>query len=118
MATGGAIGSAARYGVGRLSSIWLPEAGSWIATGAVNLAGSFLLGMVVSSFSASPKPSVWVLLLGVGFCGGLTTFSTLTMELAGLMQSRRFGILLGYGLGSLVLGLLAFLAGVWLVSKS
>lgn len=89
-----------------------------MATGAVNLVGAFLLGVVVSSFSANPKGSVWVLLLGVGFCGGLTTFSTLAMELAGLMHARRFWGVVGYGIGSLLLGLLAFLAGVWVVGKS
>jgi len=40
------------------------------------------------------------------------------MELADLMHARRFWGMLGYGAGSLLLGLLAFLAGVWWVVKS
>jgi len=118
VAMGGAFGSLVRYGVGRLCSWCLPNASSVLGTGLVNLVGAFLLGVVVSSFPANPKPSVWVLFLGVGFCGGLTTFSTLAMELADLMQQRRFLGLIGYGAGSLALGLLAFLAGVWMASKS
>jgi CrcB protein len=52
-----------------------------------------------------------VLFLGVGFCGGLTTFSTLAMELTDLLQSKKYGWCLAYGLGSLTLGVLSFLAG-------
>jgi len=118
VAMGGAFGSVVRYGVGRLCSWCLPNAPSVLGTGLVNLVGSFLLGVVVASFPANPKPSVGVMFLGVGFCGGLTTFSTLAMELADLMHQRRFLGLIGYGAGSLALGLLAFLAGLWIASKS
>jgi CrcB protein len=118
VAIGGACGSVVRYGVGRLLGWCLPEASSMIATGIVNLVGAFLLGVVVTMFQASPKPNGWVLLLGVGFCGGMTTFSTLAMELADLMHAKRFWGMAGYGIGSLVIGILAFLLGVWVSSRS
>ncbi|MFM2013538.1 MAG: hypothetical protein RLZZ396_2322 [Planctomycetota bacterium] len=118
VAIGGGLGSAARYGVGRLCGWMIPGVSSMLGTLIVNLVGSLMLGVVVTSFKASPRSSGWVLLLGVGFCGGLTTFSTLAMELADLMHARRFWAMLGYGAGSLLLGLLAFLAGVWWVVKS
>ncbi|MFM8398921.1 MAG: fluoride efflux transporter FluC [Pirellula sp.] len=118
VAIGGACGSVVRYGVGRLLGWCLPESSSILATGIVNLVGAFLLGVVVTLFQASPKPNGWVLLLGVGFCGGMTTFSTLAMELADLMHAKRFWGMAGYGIGSMVIGILAFLVGVWVSSRS
>lgn len=118
VAIGGACGSVVRYGVGRFLGWCLPESSSMLATGMVNLVGSFFLGIVVTLFQASPKPNAWVLLLGVGFCGGMTTFSTLAMELADLMHAKRFWGLAGYGIGSMVFGILAFLLGVWVASRS
>ena len=118
VALGGACGSVVRYGVGRLLGGYFPGVSSMVATGLVNLVGAFLLGVVVTSSPVNPKPSFWVLMLGVGFCGGLTTFSTLAMELADLVHARRYWELASYGIGSLVIGILAFLAGVWVVGRS
>ena len=115
---GGAFGSMVRYGVGRLVGWWIPGASSMLGTGLVNLVGSFLLGVVVSVCTVGGKPNGWGLLLGVGFCGGLTTFSTLAMELADLMHAKRHWEMLGLGLGSLILGIAAFAAGLWLASKA
>ncbi len=95
---GGAFGSMVRYGVGRWIGCWIPGVSSMLGTGLVNVFGSFMLG--------------------VGFCGGLTTFSTLAMELADLMHAKRHWEMLGLGLGSLVLGIAAFAAGLWLASKA
>ena len=67
VALGGAAGAAARYGASRA----LPGRR---ATLLVNLLGSLLLGLLVP---AAPAPAA---LLGVGFCGALTTFSTYALE--------------------------------------
>ncbi len=113
VAVGGALGSVLRFGVGRILSTNLPGVTSLWATGTVNLLGSFLLGAIVLSFEASQKGHPIVLLAGVGLCGGFTTFSTLSMELADLIQTRRFGLAFGYGVGSLVVGWLGFVLGAW-----
>lgn len=118
VALGGACGSLVRYGVGRLLGEYFPGIASMVATGLVNVLGAFLLGVVVTLFPVNSKPGVWVLLLGVGFCGGMTTFSTLAMELADLMHSRRYWGVAGYGIGSMLFGILAFLLGVWVVGRS
>jgi CrcB protein len=83
-----------------------------VATGVVNVVGAFLLGLVVSSYPAVQRGHPMVLLLGVGFCGGLTTFSTFAMELADLLHAKRFGWAMCYGGGSLLLGIASFLLGV------
>ena len=115
---GGAFGSVVRYGVSRWMGWWIPGVSSIFGTGLVNFLGSFMLGVVVSLCTVSGKPNAWGLLLGVGFCGGLTTFSTLAMELADLMHAKRHWEMLGLGLSSLVLGIAAFAAGLWLAGKA
>lgn len=49
-------------------------------TAVVNLAGAFLLGLVVGLVGGTGVDSGWVLVLGTGFCGGLTTFSTWLLD--------------------------------------
>jgi CrcB protein len=115
VAIGGAVGSALRFGVGRWVAWWSSDAPSMWATGIVNLVGSFALGCIVMSVGAGQRGHPMIMLLGVGLCGGFTTFSTLSMELADLLQSRRWDLATAYGLGSLICGWLAFLCGAWLV---
>ncbi len=117
VAIGGAAGSVLRYGAGRLVTFWANDTSTMWGTVLVNLAGSFALGSIVMVFGGSQRNHPGVLLLGVGLCGGFTTFSTLSMELADLVQSRRWDLAILYGLGSLVCGWLAFIAGAWGVGQ-
>jgi CrcB protein len=117
VAIGGAVGSVLRYGVGRLVASWSSNSPSMWATGMVNLVGSFALGCIVMSVGAPQRGHPTMLLLGVGVCGGFTTFSTLSMELADLLHSRRWDLAAAYGLGSLICGWLAFLCGAWLIGS-
>lgn len=81
---GAAVGAPVRFLVDR----WAREhssAGTVLGTLIVNVAGSFVLG-VVGGWPALPS---WVLpLVGIGFCGALTTFSTLAFETWVLMEER------------------------------
>ena len=109
VALGGAAGSVARWMVGQAlagSARTLP----W-GTLAVNVAGSLLLGLVLAAWPTE-RPSVGRLLLGVGFCGGFTTFSTFSAELVAMLergQGTRAG---AYAVASLAAGALAMLAGL------
>jgi CrcB protein len=69
----GAGGVLARYG---LSSLVHGDALPWV-TVAINVVGSFLLGMLVVAHWASPDARTT---LGVGFLGGFTTFSTFSVQ--------------------------------------
>jgi CrcB protein len=95
---GGVAGALARAGVNEALPI---HAGQWPwATLLVNVAGAALLGWVV----AGPR---YHRLLGTGFCGALTTFSTLQLELLRMLDDDRFGLALGYVAVTLAAGLLA-----------
>ncbi|MFM9164152.1 MAG: fluoride efflux transporter CrcB, partial [Solirubrobacterales bacterium] len=102
------IGGMAGTLVRLLLSELLPHAeGSWPwGTLVANVAGAALLGFVLVRFSSrAPAPSRARALLGTGFCGALTTFSTLQRELLEMLDAGRPGLALAYVAVSLVAGL-------------
>lgn len=74
---GGGVGAVARFGTDRVVSARIPSRVPW-GTVAVNMAGSALLGVLLGGLR-SPSSDL-ALLIGTGFCGGLTTFSTFSFE--------------------------------------
>jgi len=92
---GGVAGALARAGV---ADALAHGPGRWPwATLLVNVAGAFVLGWVAArGFRRA--------LLGQGFCGALTTFSTLQLELLQMLDHDRFGLALAYAAVSLALG--------------
>jgi CrcB protein len=100
-ALGGAVGAVCRY----LISAWLPLYGTLL----VYMVGSLILGMLVA-WSSSLSPELRVL-LGTGFCGGLTTFSTFAVETLALPPEKALANLaanLGLSLTMAWLGLASF----------
>jgi CrcB protein len=105
----GAIGTGVRYLVGRAAIRWLGVTFPW-GTLAVNLVGCFLMSVVAyASFRIVISPDTR-LVLGVGFMGGLTTYSAFNWETIALVRGGEWGIgLLNVGMtvgGCLVAGLL------------
>lgn len=100
---GGAIGSMMRYAVGLLlKSFNSFPAGTFV----VNMAGSFLIGLIAGVVANDPKfQQHWQLFLAVGLCGGFTTFSALSLEGIQMIQQQKFGFFLLYSLTSISLGL-------------
>ena len=95
---GGMAGALARAGV---AEAWPAHAGHWPwATFLVNVAGAALLGWVVAGRRFHR-------LLGTGFCGALTTFSTFQIETFEFARDGRVGLAVGYPAASLAAGLLA-----------
>jgi len=109
---GGAMGALGRVG---LEQAWPSAAGSWPwATFAVNIAGALALGALMAALRRRGSISIPAYrLLGTGFCGALTTFSTMQIELLQMLDRARYGLALGYASASVVVGY----AGVSLAAK-
>lgn len=58
------------------------------ATLAINVSGSLLLGLLAGGVLFAQHPAEWQTILGTGFCGGYTTFSTASLETVRLIQQR------------------------------
>ncbi len=99
---GGSAGALARYGLG----LWLePVGGIPVATVAANLAGSAILGVLAGLSAGRAGRGVAWALLGVGFAGALTTFSTFAWESLGILGERGPAVAALYAAGSIVAGL-------------
>lgn len=110
VALGGAFGALARFGVANLLNT--PAALRFpYATLLVNVTGSFLLGLVLRGAEGWPSEPSWRAFLAIGFCGAFTTFSTFSYENVRLLQERQYFSAFGNIVGSVVLCILAVLAG-------
>ena len=110
---GGFLGSVARYVTTKFVDDKLSPAFPY-GTLTVNILGSFLLGIVyIIALRKAGLTENGRLFLGVGFCGGFTTFSAFALENFSLMQEKFVGTSLLYISVSIVGGILALLAGVW-----
>lgn len=122
VALGGAVGSVARYYL----SVWSAQRmGAWGAdsvtaaaagTLGINVLGSFVLG-AIATFALTRATVITPemrLLLGVGLCGGFTTFSTFTLEAWSFVQRGQYGAAAIYMAASCGLGLVAVISGSYL----
>jgi CrcB protein len=113
VAVGGIAGSIVRWALATWStgSIEAPTWPWW--TLAANVAGCLVIGAIAARLPYLPPDRVvlWRDGLATGFCGGLTTFSTFSVELAAMLRAHRPGLAAGYLLTSLVTGYLAYEAG-------
>ena len=111
VAIGAAIGGVSRYYLSLVATERLGDALPW-ATLIINVTGSFVLGFLMRFALASPSTSMELrLLLATGLCGGYTTFSTFSYEVALLVEDGQYERAGAYALGSVVLALLATFAG-------
>jgi CrcB protein len=102
---GGMAGAPARYLTDRFVQSRHDSVFPW-GTFAVNVAGSAILGFLLGAERHLGLPPVVFALLGTGFCGGLTTFSTFGYETLRLVEDGALGEAGANVLGSLVAGVL------------
>lgn len=105
---GAAVGAPARYLVDRAVQGLHDSVFPW-GTLSVNVAGSFALGLV-----AALAPAPVQALLGAGFCGALTTYSTFSYETLRLAEDGADALAVANVLGSVLAGVVAAFAGVGL----
>lgn len=82
----------------------------------INLTGSFALGLAVSLAAHRILPEAWELVIGPGFLGGYTTFSTASFETVRMLQERKWGPSLLNGLGVVATATAAAGLGMWIGS--
>jgi len=117
LAVGGALGTNARYWL----ALWLNEAswrthGTWLSsfplgTFIINVTGSFILGLVGTVFLERLDHREWFLLLGTGFCGGYTTFSTFEWETLQLLRDGSWMMAAVNVVGSVAVGFIGVVLG-------
>jgi CrcB protein len=114
---GGFVGAVVRA---ELAQALPSNAGEWPwATFAVNIIGAFALGYFTTRLqerlplSAYRRP-----LLGTGFCGGLTTFSTMQVELLKMLDHGDIGLAAAYALVSVIAGFAAVALATNLVRRA
>jgi CrcB protein len=114
--TGGALGTLARA---LLATFLVTNPGHWPwPTFIVNIVGAFLLGYFTTRLlERLPLSSYRRPALGTGLCGGLTTFSTMQVEIVKMIQAHHYGLAAGYTLASVAAGLLAVYAASALVRR-
>lgn len=82
----------------------------------INLTGSFALGFLVGMAAGHLVPSDWLLVLGTGFLGGYTTFSTASFETVRLLQNDERGKGLFNAFGTLISATAMAGIGLWAAS--
>jgi CrcB protein len=113
---GGAVGTLARAA---LAVAFPHDATAWPwPTFAVNLVAAFLLGYFVTRLQERlPLSSYRRPLLGTGICGGLSTFSTMEVEILKMLSAHAYGLAAGYAAASIVAGYTALHLATALVRR-
>jgi fluoride exporter len=114
---GGALGTVARAG---LSTAFPVHGAQWPwPTFTVNVVGALLLGYFTTRLQERlPLSSYRRPILGTGLCGGLTTFSTMQVEILTMLDGRHFGLALAYAGASIAAGYAAIQVSTGLVRRA
>lgn len=113
VAAGGAVGAGLRFAVDRWAHARWSYTFPW-AILAINLVGSLILGVITGALLSSTSVG---LLVGTGFCGALTTYSTLSFETFGLWERGFPRLAVANLLGSATIGVAAAALGYVIGSR-
>ena len=113
LSVAGGFGAVCRFLLDEFIRARTPPSLPW-GTIIINLTGSFTLGLATGLLMAQSIPQPMHLVVGAGFLGGYTTFSTASFETIRLMQRRRFAAAAVNGFGVLTSAVLVAGAGLWI----
>jgi len=115
VALGGGLGAVVRFvvdgAVQRRNRLSFP-----LGTLLINVSGSLLLGVLTGLVLFHGSPTELQAVVGTGFCGGYTTFSTASVEAGRLLLTERRWAAVAHAAGMLVASLAAAAVGLWLAS--
>ena len=107
----GGLGAVTRFVVdGEVARRWRRSfpAGTFL----VNVTGSLIIGILAGAVMYHGRSADWQTVLGTGFCGGYTTFSTASVETVRLFRSGRYAVAALNAVGSLVASMAACALGL------
>ena len=118
VAVGGAFGSVMRYLTGVLAGRTLGLNFPY-GTLSVNLIGGVLMGVLIGvlAFRGGADQERWRVFIGIGVLGGYTTFSSFSLEVARMVESKAWLEALGYSLASVVVCVTMVFFGMFLMRK-
>ena len=116
---GGSLGVLARGSLDRV----VPDGTGFPATTfAINLVGALALAVLIETLALrgpdAARRRILRLVLGTGVLGGFTTYSALAVQTDSFLRTGQVGIALGYGVGTVVLGLAVSLTGILLTRQA
>jgi fluoride exporter len=112
---GAGLGGVSRYAVAGWVQAAAGASFPW-GTLLVNVTGSLLLALIYAILEGTSGSPEWRAFLGIGFCGGYTTFSTFSYETVRLLQDGEWEHATLYIVGSVALSLAGAVLGFWLGS--
>lgn len=110
LSAAGGAGAATRLVLDGLIRSRVKTAFPW-ATAIINMSGSLVLGLLTGMVLGGVTSTELSAVLGAGFLGGYTTFSTASYETVQLIRQRRYGTALGYSIGIAVVCIALAYAG-------
>lgn len=115
VALGGALGSVARHGANILGLKMLGD-GFPYATLVVNIIGSMIMGLLIGIFAHFWQPPQEMrAFLVTGFLGGLTTFSTFSLDVVTLYERGEWGLSILYIILSVAVSVAALFSSLYIV---